>query len=288
MISPETYERILGRLEEKAKAPRKDAREDFPLRGFLLCPQCHHPYTSSLSKGRKEYYPYYRCMKEGCPSYNHSVPAEEVHAKFEQHLAKLKPRPAILAVVKDDLLEEFNRRLLTVAAVRKNRQKKLDDLDGKIKGLVDKIELTDSPTVIHELGQRVEVLKAQKLRLGGTVTQPKKRYDFETAVDRVFAYIENPLQKWKDGDLEERHFILRVVFEDALVYDEKTGFETAKLSLPLELSCVPELDRLEMVGNTGFEPVTSTMSCRASRDVAIFSGAPRGLGATQLSFYVGM
>ena len=76
------------------------------------------------------------------------------------------------------------------------------------------------------------MLKAKKLRLGGKVSAPKKKYDFETALNRSFSYIKNPLQKWKKGDLKERQLVLRIVFEDALIYDKETGFETAKLSLP--------------------------------------------------------
>ena len=149
-------------------------------------------------------------------------------------------------------------------SVRKTRKGKLDDLQGQIKGLVDKIELCDSPTVVQELNQRVEVLKAKQLRLGGKITQPKKQYDFETALNRSFSYIENPLQKWKKGDLKERRIVLMFVFEDALIYNKKTGFETPKLSLPVKISCVPELDRLELVELMGIKPTTSAMRMRRS------------------------
>lgn len=259
LISAETYDLILSRLKESAKAPRTDTREDFPLRGFVLCSCCQHPYTSSWCKGRNEKYPYYRCANKNCDAYNKSVRAEIVQKKFEKLLAKLKPRPNILAVVKADLLAEWNRKLLDVDTVRKTRQKKLNDLQDQIKGLIDKIELCKSPTVINELEQRVEVLKAQKLRLGNRVAQPKKHYDFETALNRSFSYIENPLRKWKKGDLKERQIVLMFVFEDPLIYDKETGFETPKLSLPVKISCVPELDRLELVELKGIKPSTSAM-----------------------------
>ena len=112
------------------------------------------------------------------------------------------------------------------------------------------------------------MLKAKKLRLGGKVSAPKKKYDFETALNRSFSYIKNPLQKWKKGDLKERQLVLRIVFEDALIYDKETGFETAKLSLPVELSCIPELDRLEMVELRGVEPLTSSMPWKRSSQLS--------------------
>lgn len=254
LISLETHDRILERLQESAKAPRTDTREDFPLRGFMLCSSCRHPYTSSWCKGRNDRYPYYRCMKKGCPFYNKSVKADEVHKKFVKLLAVLKPRKNILAVVKADLLAEWNQRLLTVENVRKERQQKIKDLEDRMKELIDKIEHSKSPTVIEELELRVEAMKAKKIRLGGKVSAPKKQYDFETALNRSFDFIKNPLQKWKKGDLKQRQLVLRFIFEDALVYSKETGFETAKLSLPVKISCVPELDRLELVEMPGVEP----------------------------------
>src|SRR5205814_1348324 len=62
LIGGETYEHIKERLTERKKAsPRKDIREDFPLRGFVLCTECQKPYTSTWAKGRNARFPYYVC-----------------------------------------------------------------------------------------------------------------------------------------------------------------------------------------------------------------------------------
>ena len=41
--------------------------------------------------------------------------------------------------------------------------------------------------------------------------------------------------------------VLRLVFTDALVYDRKTGFGTPSFSLPINIACVLELDKMEVV-----------------------------------------
>lgn len=58
----------------------------------------------------------------------------------------------------------------------------------------------------------VEVLEAKKLLLGGKLAQPKNQFDFEAALNRVFAYLENPLQRWKKNEPGERQMVLRIIF----------------------------------------------------------------------------
>jgi len=52
---------------------------------------------------------------------------------------------------------------------------------------------------------------------------------------------------WKTGDLAQKRLVLRMIFDELLVYDHEKGFYTATFSLPIELSCVPELDKMEVV-----------------------------------------
>jgi site-specific DNA recombinase len=40
----------------------KKINESYPLKGFLLCPECNAPLTASTSKGRSKYYSYYHCI----------------------------------------------------------------------------------------------------------------------------------------------------------------------------------------------------------------------------------
>src|SRR6266545_4687864 len=119
LISPETFEKIQERLRERPRAPtRKDLDKDFPLRGFVLCADCHKPYTASWSRGRSGLYAYYRCTTSGCESCQKSVRAERVHADLEALLAKLKPRSRLLEVVRRKLLDLWAERKLDVETVR--------------------------------------------------------------------------------------------------------------------------------------------------------------------------
>jgi hypothetical protein len=247
LISPETYDRIRERLREGQKLPmRKDLQADFPLRGFVLCGDCGRPYTAAWSRGKKKRFPYYRCLTLGCPCRHKSVRADRMHAEFETVLKTLRPRESILSGVKAEFQAEWDRRMLDVEAVRKERQRKLDAIRAQIDGYLDAIPKCHNPTVLKKIEEEVEALEARRLRLGGRI-EKSKTYDFGRALDLAFDFLKDPSRMWVTGDLEAKRLVLRLVFTEPLVFDRKTGFGTPTFSPPINVSCVLELDRMELV-----------------------------------------
>ncbi|MDI1317055.1 MAG: recombinase family protein [Flavobacterium sp.] len=53
---------VLNNRRKKHHTNHKKLNENFPLKGFLLCPVCNNPLTASTSKGRSKYYSYYHCI----------------------------------------------------------------------------------------------------------------------------------------------------------------------------------------------------------------------------------
>lgn len=249
LISPQTFDRIQERLAEKQKLPpRKDLHQDFPLRGFVLCADCGKPYTAFWSKGRSKRYAYYHCDTLGCPARHKSIRAGQLHDAFEEILAKLRPRDTILAVVRAELLDQWEKKKMDVATIRKERQRKLDAIEKEINNYSAAIAHCSSPVVLKRIEEAIEDLEAKKLRLGGRIEKPKAgEHDFQTALDRVLDFLKNPLRMWKTGDLAQRRLVLRLVFTEPLVYDRETGFQTARFSLPINIACITELDDLEVV-----------------------------------------
>jgi site-specific DNA recombinase len=255
LVSPETFDKVQERLEERVHAPaRQDLNKDFPLRGFVLCSECNNPYTASWSKGRNKTFAYYRCTSKGCSCKNKSVRADKMHEEFEKMLKKLKPREGILAVVKAELSHQWNKRLLDVNVVRQERQDKLDAVQKEIDEYMESIKLCSNPTVIKGIEEKIDSLEAKRLRLGEKVERPKKHYNFDDALDQVFEFLKDPHFVWKTGDLNERRLVLRLVFDEPLIYNRESGFGTAKFSLPVNVSCVTELDEIEVVEMPGIEP----------------------------------
>ncbi len=256
LISGETFQKIQDKLAEKQKMrARNNIRDDFPLRGFVCCEKCGNPFTASWSKGRKLHYPFYRCKTVGCEFQHKGIRAEKMHAEFEALLKKLKPRPNILKVVRAELLDQWNTRMLDVESVRKERKRKLDAIDKEIAGYLEAIKGCSNPTVIKKIEESIEALEAKRMRLGEKIEiKNRKNYDFESALNRVLEFLQYPFAMWQQGDLAQKRLVLRLVFEKELTYDKETAFGTASFSLPINICCIPELDEMEVVEMPGVEP----------------------------------
>ena len=259
LIDPETFQRIQDRLAQKEKLPaRKDISNDFPLRGFVLCKCCGKPLTSGWSKGRREKFAYYWCRGVGCQFKNKMIGADKIHTEFESLLSEYQPNEKILDVVKIRLLERWKERMIGVGTVRKERQKKLDDIQRQIEGYLKSLNHCTNSTVIKKIEENVEALEAKRLRLGGKVKKLSDRnYDFNAAVDHVFSFIKDPLDMWQKGNLERKRLVLRLIFEKALVYEKGRGFEHPELSLPIAISCTTGRNLKYVVEMPGVEPGSS-------------------------------
>jgi hypothetical protein len=249
LISPDAFERIQERLAERQKLPhRKDLNKDFPLRGFVLCGCCRKPYTSCWAKGRNAHFAYYLCKTRDCAMLNKAIRADRLHAELEGLLNKLKPRENIMKIAKIELVDQWNAKRNSVEAVRKARREKLDAIEKEVGECVNALKRSHNPTVVAAIESQVDELDARKVRLGGPIERPKEGdYDFRTAVNLVFDFLKDPLSMWKTGTLARKRLVLRLVFSEPLAYDRERGFQTATFSLPIALSCVTELDEMEVV-----------------------------------------
>ncbi len=247
LVSPETFDRVQERLLEKPKlVHRKDLNDDFPLRGFVLCAGCRKPYTAAWSRGKKQEFAYYRCNTLGCEFRHKGVRADGMHVEFESLLGRLKPRPAILEGVRAEFLAEWGRRNLDVETVRKERQRKLDEIQKQMDVYLDAVGRCQSPTVLKKIEEEVELLEVKRLRLGGRISRAKP-YNFEHALSLVIDFLKDPSQRWRTGDLAMRRLVLRLVFSEPLTYDREKAFGTPSFSLPINVACVLELDKMELV-----------------------------------------
>jgi DNA invertase Pin-like site-specific DNA recombinase len=256
LISMETFEKIEKRLARAVEIPqdRRDMRNDFPLRGFVLCSGCGKCYTASWSRGRNRSFGYYRCDQDDCPHYGKSVRAETLHDKFEVMLQDIQPRPELLELVRTALLDLWGTRRLDVQSLLEAREREQASINAKIKRYTDLIGEAKSRSVITAYEQKLEELENQKLRLGSRIAVDQdnlESYDFGTALRVVFDFIKNPYRMWKSGNLARKRLVLRLVFKEPLVFDRETGFGTASLSLPVEIACVAGGSREKMVDMLG-------------------------------------
>src|SRR5690606_24547117 len=86
IVSETLFEKVQDVLDGRSRSYRSkiDSLNEFPLKGFFICPVCGKPLTGSKSKGRNRYYAYYHCYK-GC---SYRISTETLHRYFHQELAR--------------------------------------------------------------------------------------------------------------------------------------------------------------------------------------------------------
>lgn len=236
LVSLETYKRIQDRLNGKVRVKlRKDMRDDFPLRGFILCHSCRRHVTASWSRGRKQMHPYYRCNQKTCQRYGRSIPKQILEENFEHLLTHLKPHPQVV-----DLTKAVVKRVW--AEKTKDKQKAIETKHKQLLAVQSEIEalLTRATKATDDMAQRYEArvkeLSGEEAKLrreveGGQIL----KVDFETALEKVCGFVKSPYSKWAEGDLNGKRLVLRLVFAEDLAYHPETGFETARVSPILKL-----------------------------------------------------
>ena len=93
LITEGLFYRVQDVLDGRARVyrPKIVTKEEFPLRGFFVCPKCHKKLTASKCKGRHKYYYYYHCDL----SCKYRMNSETANELFIENLKRYKPVPEI-------------------------------------------------------------------------------------------------------------------------------------------------------------------------------------------------
>ncbi|MDQ3845258.1 MAG: recombinase family protein, partial [Bacteroidota bacterium] len=100
IITEELFEEVQAVMEKRKRnwPIKQNAREEFPLRGHLICRRCGSKLTGSSSKGNGGKYFYYHCT----PKCGERFKAEEANALFAETLKEIT-----LSEVSLNVLEHF-------------------------------------------------------------------------------------------------------------------------------------------------------------------------------------
>ncbi len=262
LISLETYEKIQEKLTGSAKRmARKDLHLDFPARGCILCSECKRPFTASWttkSTGRKN--GYYRCNAVGCSRKNKSIKKDDLEKGVGKFLKKVRARQEVLDLAEHIALDVWKARKADSSHFEDHLKKEVSKLNAEIEMYVKRIGKTTSETVVQAYEGKIEELSNRKLLLEEKLSKPVQQstINFETAVAEVFGYIKNPYEIWTNGIFEDKRLVLRMVFQQCPTYNEKTGVETASLSLPVMLFQHSDASESRLVEMAGIEPASES------------------------------
>jgi site-specific DNA recombinase len=129
-------------------------REEFPLRGLLLCPECSRCLTGSLSKSRNgNYYGYYHCQNICKTRFS----ANFLNGKLEDHLKSLTI-PSEVSELYMAILED------TFKLNEGDRKKQIQGLKERIKDQEGKIVRCDDMLLNQEIDRETHQRMISKLK----------------------------------------------------------------------------------------------------------------------------
>jgi site-specific DNA recombinase len=282
IISLETYQAVQERLTAKPKVPtHTNTTTDFALRGFIDCADCGNTLTACWSKGRKQHYPYYLCQSRGCPSKGKSVRRDDLEAQFSEMLSTLQPSPELHALAVEMFRDLWHARAALGDSMRTALATDIKKIESDIAALVTRIMGASSETLVVAYEKRVHDMEIEKSVLREKISQcGRPLISFEDSYRTAFDFLENPIKLWESNKLEDKRAVLKLVFASRLSYHRKTGFRTAKTSIPFSLfNSLDNTDseESEMVPRVGLEPtLLSELDFESSASTNSTTGARSG------------
>ncbi len=260
LISFATWQRIQKRLNGNAHAPaRKDLSADFPLRGFVACPECGNAMTAAWSKGRSNHYGYYFCQTRGCGNRRKSIRKEQIEADFERLLRQLRPSRSLFETAYTMMRNLWQARVENMKACAKAAQVEIVRLERKTEKLVERILNTETDALVTAYEKQVRKLEEEKIALLERAdTQAKPKLDFERTYRTAMSFLANPWKLWDSGLLEHKRMVLRLAFSGLVPYCPETGYRTAETTLPFKLLGGPHADKCKLVEAAGIEPASAS------------------------------
>lgn len=174
---------------------------------------CGSPFTAGWSKGAKEYYLYYRCVKHS----NINIPGSRLHEEFNKILKALSFQPQQILFLQDGVTA-----LSKVPLKQKHQQTTekmlaLKEINDKIMQLEERYMNNEVETSTYKTWFKKLTEEKSELELA---MKPKFRQNdyAEKSIGRTLPHLKNLFQIFELCNIYQKHAIVRALFKDNLAY----------------------------------------------------------------------
>lgn len=268
IISEELYYEVQDILDGRGRnyRPKVKTLDEFPMRGFLICPECEKLLTGSKSKGRTKYYSYYHCVG-AC---KHRTNAEIVNEAILKDLASFVPEIGDMAFYQELIIKEYLNKTNEVQFEKKEILLQIKDYEDRLSHTRDllatrQIDADDYRDMKSQYSAKISMLESQLTRMNNDADNVQIL--IKRGVKRVFEIKE----ALKDGCLSE------IRKDVGSIYPEKIVFEESKVRTARRNDFIQYINLINkklrqnkngtkvdfstlsrQVGMTGFEPAASS------------------------------
>ena len=216
MVSEELFQQVQDVLDGRGRIyrPKVQTLDEFPLRGFLICPKCGRILTGSRSKGRNNYYTYYHCI----PQCGIRFKTQGANTEFVRELRKYVPRRAMVNVYGELIMEEFRDSTSVFRQERNKVLKQIGVLNDKLNKarkevLFERIDPVDFKIMKVECEKEINSLEAQ-------ITQmPHETKTIEGITQKGLNNLIHLDQLYENGTVKEKREIVGSIFPENLIFN---------------------------------------------------------------------
>ena len=233
IISEELFNEVQYVLsgKKKQKAKKAKAKDELPLRGFLVCSCCGKNLTGSASKGNGGTYYYYHCQ----PGCKERYKSDVVHSEFNNWLKSISIKPEIASLYIAVMEDVFK----TNEGDREAEIKKLNQQIAKNKEMQEKvaISLIDGGLDKHDYKMLKEKYAVESVGLKNRIEELKKSENGFAEYSRFgFSLLSNLSYHYNQSNLENKQKMIGLIFPEKLVFSNST-YRTTKPNELLSLMC---------------------------------------------------
>ncbi len=217
------------KLEKMAK--KNKYNPDFPYRRVVKCPHCDHALLGSASRGRLgKYYPAYHCSNHG---HYFRVPKPEFESVMQEFVKSMIVRPERIDELMNAVLTVWEARQAQVKQQEEFDNKRKEELEAKMRVIVDKMQLVSSETALKYMEDDLMKLERQLADVDSKKLLPtnKKLVDIPTVLTYVKYFMEHLYELLIDHcNPLTRADYFGVLFDEVSNYEEiKAGTKNASL-----------------------------------------------------------
>jgi site-specific DNA recombinase len=202
----------------------KKRTQDYPMRGFLICPDCGRLLTASSAQGRTKKYFYYHC-KLPCKARFHT---HETHDLFSKELKKFIPRPGMTEVYKEVIQSLYKKQSRGGREDLREIREELELLNKRIakardRMIDDELDAADYKAVKTECEKKITVLESRLFAVGSGDS------NIEALLAKGLENLAQLEQFWEEATAERKRLIIGSIFPEKLIFDG-SRFQTARLN----------------------------------------------------------
>lgn len=197
------------------KRPSKAQPEErFPLRGILKC-WCGLHMTAGFSKGKRNYYLYYRCLKHT----GTNISGITLHNQFNDLLRSLSFSPEQLTKISSLVSDKLKKSLGEKESLSKAKSAQLTELNRKIEKLEERLMNEEiEASTFKNWFQKYSSERAMLLKEIGSLKQ--NGTDKWQRMEKLMPALTNLFDIYEKANISAKNKLVKAVFKHNLVYSD--------------------------------------------------------------------